>query len=103
MDIVQSKIDLIRKVLDEIESENRLTELFRQISVNKQRDFKDFSPENVCFDLIKYIIDQEELPMSVYGVNVYINGENKIERYELFSLAYDVSLPKSHINIVWTE
>ena len=36
MNIVQSKIDLIRKVLDEIESENRFTEIFRQIPLNSQ-------------------------------------------------------------------
>ena len=103
MNKVQSKIDIIRKVLSEIESENRFTEIFRQIPLNSQRDFKDFSPEQIYFDLIKYIIDQDQLPMNVCGVNIYMNSNNEIEKYELIAFAYDAALSKSNINIVWAE
>ena len=49
MNRVQSKIDIIRKILNEIEREDQFTEVFRGISVNTQRDFKDFSPEQILF------------------------------------------------------
>ena len=103
MNIVQSKIDLIRKVLDEIESENRFTEIFRQIPLNSQRDFKDFSPEQIYFDFIKYIMEQDNLPDNVYGINIHMNSDNVIDHYELISFACETASCKGYINVVWAE
>ena len=103
MNQVQNKIDIIRKVLSEIESENRFTEIFRQIPLKLQRDFKDFSPEQIYFDFIKYIIEQDNLPDNVYGINIHMNSDNVIDRYELISFACETASCKGYINVVWAE
>lgn len=103
MNQVQNKIDIIRKVLSEIESEDRFTEVFRRIPVNSQRDFKDFSPEQIYLDFIKYIIEQDNLPDNVYGINIHMNSDNVIDRYELISFACETALCKGYINVVWAE
>lgn len=103
MNRVQSKIDIIRKILNEIEREDRFTEVFRGISVNMQRDYKDFSPEQICFDLIKQIVDQDDMPENVHSINIYVNPNDQIWRYEFVSFA---GIPLNNdgcINIIWDE
>ena len=100
---VQSKIDIIRKILNEIEREDQFTEVFRGISVNTQRDFKDFYPEQICFDLIKQIVDQDDIPENVHNINVYMDKNDRISRYELISFASRALNDTGHINIIWEE
>ena len=100
---VQNKVDIIRSVLNEIEAENRFTDAFRRLPVNSQRSFDDFSPEQIYFDLIKYIIDQDELPSNVCGIQIHMNNRNEIEGYELISLASDDIALDGNIQIVWEE
>lgn len=103
MSCVKSKTDLIRQVLDAIEEEDRFTDAFRRLPVNSQRGFDDFSPEQIYFDLIKYIIDQDELPSNVCGIQIHMNNRNEIEGYELISLASDDIALDGNIQIVWEE
>lgn len=103
MNWVQSKIDIIRKILNEIEREDRFTEVFRRISVNTQRDFEDFSPEQIYFDLIKQIVDQDDMPENVHNINVYMDTNDQILRYELISFASKVLNDTGYINIIWEE
>ena len=103
MDTVRNKIDIIRKVLDKIEGEDRFTDVFRTLPVNSQRDLKDFSPEQIYFDLIKYIIDQDDLPMNVYSINVRMDNNNEMIGYELISLSLKEPNNKGYITITWEE
>ena len=103
MDTVRNKIDIIRKVLNEIESEDRFTDVFRTLPANSQRDFKDFSPEQIYFDLIKHIIVQDDLPTNVCGINIRMDNNNKMIGYELISLSLKAPGNKGYITITWEE
>lgn len=99
----KNKIDIIRKLLDEIESEDHFTDVLDALSPNSQKDYENFSPERVYFDLIKCIIDQDDLPNNVCGINVHMNNDNEMIGYELISFSVKTSNNKSYINIIWGE
>ena len=99
----RSKIDIIRKLLDEIESEDQFTDVLDALSPNSQKDYENFSPERVYFELIKHIVDQDNLPKNVYGINVHMNNRNEMIGYELISFSVKTSNNKSYINIIWVE
>ena len=103
MNNIQNKIEIIRKLIDKIESENDMTELLQGISSNSRKDFKDYSPEQVCFDVIKQIVDSEELPENIQSINIYMAPNNQILRYELVSSPYKVLSDTDYINIIWDD
>ena len=99
----KNKIDIIRKLLDEIESEDQFTDVLDALSPNSQKDYENFSPERVYFELIKHIVDQDDLPNNVYGINVHMNNDNEMMGYELISFPVKTSNNKRYINIIWEE
>lgn len=103
MNNIRNKIDIIRKLLDEIESEDQFTDILNAISPNSQKDYEHFCPERVYFELIKHIVDQDNLPKNVYGINVHMNNRNEMIGYELISFSVKTSNNKSYINIIWVE
>ncbi len=48
---VRNKIDIIRKLLAEIENEDRFTDTLNCLSPNLQKDHLGFSPEQIYFNL----------------------------------------------------
>ena len=100
---VRNKIDIIRKLLAEIENEDRFTDTLNCLSPNVQRDRLDFSPERIYFNLIKSIIDQDDLPMNVYSINVRMDNNNEMIGYELISLSLKEPSNKGYITITWEE
>lgn len=101
MNNINNKIDVIKKILDEIEEENMYTEVFRSLSVNSQRNFEDFDLEQIYFDLIKNIADQHDLPDNVCMINIYLDDKNRLVRYELISLASKPVMYNNYLNIIW--
>ena len=100
---ISNKINIIRKILNEIESENQFTEILCEIQGNSKRDFKDCSPEQIYFDLIPYIVNQDDLPKNVYSINVQVDNNNQIIGYELISFPTPTVSHKNYINIIWAE
>ena len=103
MNNISNKINIIRKILNEIESENQFTEILRKIPGNSKRDFKDCSPEQIYFDLIPYIVNQDDLPKNVCSINVQVDNNNQITRYEFISFLSPTASHKNYINIIWAE
>lgn len=103
MNSIQNKLEIIRKLLDEIEGENHLTDLFAKINPSSRKTFDDFSIEQICFDLVKKIIDQENLPKNVFCINVYMDSNNQITKYELISSFAKEEGDVDYINIIWIE
>ncbi len=103
MNSVGNKIDIIRKLLDEIESEDQFTDILNDLSPGSQKDYEHFCPERIYFELIKHIVDQNDLPNNVYGINVHINNDNEMIGYELISFSVKTASNRSYINIIWEE
>ena len=103
MNNISNKINIIRKILNEIERENQFTEILCEIQGNSKRDFKDCSPEQIYFDLIQYIVNQDDLPKNVCCINVEVDNNNQITRYEFISFLSPTASHKNYINIIWAE
>ena len=103
MNNISNKINIIRKILNEIERENQFTEILCEIQGNSKRDFKDCSPEQIYFDLIQYIVNQDDLPKNVCSINVQVDNNNQITRYEFISFLSPTASHKNYINIIWAE
>ena len=103
MNNISNKINIIRKILNEIENENQFTAILRKIPGNSKRDFKDCSPEQIYFDLIQYIVNQDDLPKNVCSINVRVDNNNQIIGYELISFPAPTVSHKNYINIIWAE
>lgn len=101
MDKTKTKINLIRRVLEEIESEYQFTSILRKIPINADRCFSDFSPETILFDLIKHILDCEELPNNVCRIEIHANNSIDICEYSFVFVTSQNNL--HNIEIVWEE
>lgn len=101
MNHIRTKIDLVRKLLDEMENEYHFTEILTSLSSNHQIDFEKCLPEKVYFNLIKHIVEQDDLPKNIDGINVYMDNNDQITRYEFISFFAENITPKNYVNIVW--
>ena len=104
MNKVQNKINIIRKILDNIEDECNLTELLRRhVNPNSRQAYKDLSPAQICFDLIKQIVEQDDLPENVHSINIYMDPNNQILKYKLVSFSGELQNSSKYCNIIWKE
>lgn len=100
---MKNKIDIIKRLLYELEKENYLTELFKKSSGKSQREFKDFSPETIYLQLIKCIVDLDDIPPNIDAVNVHVDSNNQIIRYELLSSGSKTTSYRINVSIYWNE
>ncbi len=81
MNTIKTKIVIVRKLLNEMEKEYHFTEILTSLSSKHRMDFEKCLPEKVYFDLIKHIVDQDNLPKNIDGINVYMDNNDQITRY----------------------
>ena len=103
MNHIRAKIDLVRKLLDELENEYHFTEILTSLSSNHQIDFEKCLSERVYLHLIKHIMDQDDLPKNIDGINVYMDNNDQITRYEFIFFFAENITPKNYVNIVWED
>lgn len=97
---VKSKIDIIRKILNTIESENHFTEALKSLTEHSRTD-EEYFMEKVYFDFIKFIIDQDNLPDNIYGIKIRVNKDNEIYGCEFVSIKSNTVQPQKDIEIIW--
>ena len=98
---VKRKIDIIRKILNAIESENQVTEILRGLTAHSRVDNEEYFTEKVYFDFIKFIIDQNNLPEDVCGIKIRVNKDNEIYGYEFVSIKSNILPSEKDIEIIW--
>lgn len=97
MGIIGRKIEIIKRIVEFVEDEYELSENLMRLSLEPEKDSssKCFI-ENIYFDLIKYIINLDDIPMNIIQINVSVDDSCMIYKYEVISSEF---AEKSKFNI----
>ena len=103
MTVVDIKLDLIKKLIERINSEYQIVEYLLHIGSEPCQNSNDYYFENLYFNLIKYIIDQNDLPTNVCKIIIYVNDDDMISKCEFISCKIISNNDELDVELIFNE
>lgn len=103
MDKMKNKILLIKRILDEIESEYDFTSCLKLLSTDSNNSSKEFAPEIIYFNLISLIIECDDVPSNISCVTIRVDKFNNIKDYDILCTTYSGKSNQISFKIIFLE
>lgn len=103
MNKLNRKLLLIKKLLGEIEDECKLALVLHEDSQANQINPDIAENLQIHFEIVKYIVNIEEVPENICVVRAYLTSDNHIQRVEFYSIPISESTKSLEIDIRWLD
>ena len=102
------KLLLIKRLFHQIERECELElrlheELLLDDSASRKINPKINMFLQVYFEVVKYIMNINEVPKNTYAVRAYMTSDDHVQRVELYSAQLPVESDKFELDVQWVD
>ena len=97
------KLLLIKNLLGEIEDECEFALLLHEDSQRQQINPDIAENLQIHFEIVKYIVNIEEVPENTCAMRAYLNSDNHVQRVEFYSTPLSVSSKNLEIDVRWLD
>ncbi len=108
MTTADSKLLLIKKLLNQIEDECEFSllfhdSLFSENGANAKINSEITDMLQIYFDVIKYILNMADVPNNVHSICIYLAADYQILRVEFYSTQLPKESDKIQVDVRWVD